>query len=62
VPELPKQARRPLKIHPEPEAQLDRLVRSLERIAEGLEHVVNTIDAVVVTNADGELCLRMAKQ
>jgi len=46
-------------MHPEPEAQLDRLVRALERIATGLEHVIETIDAVVVEDDAGVKRLRI---
>ena len=59
--DLSKPRPRPLKMHPEPEAQLDRLVRSLERIADGLAHVVELLDAVVVDGEDGVKCLRMVK-
>lgn len=50
--------RRPLKIHPEPEAMLDELVRALERIADGLQSVVEMLDAVVTVDEYGDKCLR----
>lgn len=50
--------RRQLKIHPEPEAMLEELVRAMERIADGLQSVVETIDAVVIVDERGNKCLR----
>jgi hypothetical protein len=51
--------RRPLKIHPEPEVMLEELVRAMERIADGLQSVVETIDALVTEDERGRKCLRM---
>lgn len=62
VPELPKIKRPPLKVHPNDEQLLESAVRSLERIAQGLTSVVETIDALVEENEHGQKCLRMAKQ
>lgn len=50
--------RRQLKIHPEPEAMLEELVRALQRIAAGLESVLVMLDAVVTEDARGRKCLR----
>jgi hypothetical protein len=58
MPEIPRPRRRPLKIYPEPEAMLEELVRALERIADGLQSVVDTIDAVVTEDEHGRKCLR----
>lgn len=59
--DLAKPRRRPLKVHPEPEEMLQELVRSLDRIATGLESVVQTIDALTVKTEAGELALRTVR-
>jgi hypothetical protein len=56
--DLPKPRRKPLKVYPEPEAMLEELVRSLQRIANGLESVVVMVDAVVTEDDHGRKCLR----
>lgn len=56
--DLPKPRRKPLKVYPEPEAMLEDLVRSLARIADGLQSVVEMLDAVVFVDERGEKCLR----
>lgn len=58
MPEIAPGKRRNLKIHPEPEAMLEELVRALQSIADGLQSVVETIDAVAFVNERGEKCLR----
>lgn len=54
--------RRPLKIHPEPEAMLEELVRALERIADGLELIVSTLDSVVVVDRFDVASVRVWKE
>jgi len=51
-PPLPK-PRRPLKVEPEADAMLGELVRSLNRIATGVEAIVQFLDTVVETRDDG---------
>jgi hypothetical protein len=53
--------RRPLKIYPEPEVMLEQLVRALERIADEVGSVVETLDALVVVDEHGRKCLRTDK-
>jgi hypothetical protein len=58
MPDIPKVRPRPLKVHPEPGAMLDELVRALQRIADGLASVVEMLDAVVTEDEHGRKCLR----
>jgi hypothetical protein len=50
--------RRQLKVYPEPEQMLDQLVRAMERIADGVGSIVETIDALVIVDERGNKCLR----
>jgi len=51
-PAIPK-PRRQLKIEPDGDAMLGELVRSLNRIADGVEAIVQFLDTVVETRDDG---------
>ena len=62
MPELPKGKRRPLKIVPDGDAQLAELVRALERIADGVTNIVETINALVVKTDNGDDALRVVNQ
>jgi hypothetical protein len=48
-------------MHPEPEVMLEQLVRALERIADGVGSIVETLDALVVVDDAGQKCLRTNK-
>jgi hypothetical protein len=39
--------RRMLKVHPEPDAMLEELIRALERLATGVENVVETLESLI---------------
>ncbi len=62
MPDLPKFTRRPLKVEPTAEEMLERLVRSLERIATGVESIVETINAVTTENASNQTCVRVLER
>lgn len=58
MPELPKVRPRQLRVYPDADAQLAELVRALQRIADGVANIVETLDAVVTTNKDRESAIR----
>lgn len=58
MPEMPK-PRRQLKIEPNADEMLAQLVRSLNRIADGVESIVETLDSVTeVGSADKGIAVR----
>lgn len=62
MPDLTKPRRRQLKIHPEPEAMLESIARSLETIAQGVKDIVQTLDAIVSTDDRGRAHVRVVEQ
>jgi phosphate uptake regulator len=62
MPEVLKPRRKPLKVYPEPEAMLEELVRALERIADGVANISETLDAVVTMTKDRELAIRTVNE
>lgn len=62
MPQIPKIPRRPLKVHPEPEALLESIARSLATIAQGVKDIVETLDAIVSTNDKGQPHVRVVQQ
>lgn len=62
MPPIPKTPRRPLKMEPTNEELLAIGVRSLERIAEGLTSVVETLQALTVDSDDGKVRLRTVSE
>lgn len=59
MPELPKVRRRNLKMKPTTDEQLLQLVRALDRIADGITNIVDTIDALIVKDRNGDDALRV---
>ena len=59
---LPKGGRRPLKMVPDPDVMLAELVRSLTRIADGVESIVTTFDGLLVEGEDGKARLRVVNE
>jgi len=62
MPQLPKGKRPALKITPDPDAMLAELVRSLTRIADGVESIVESFDALLVEGEDGKARLRVVNE
>jgi hypothetical protein len=61
MPELPKPKRHALKMEPDdPMLQLERLIRSFDRMAEGLENMVSALDELTFTDADGRRHMRVS--
>ena len=61
-PQLPKPPRRTLKMHPDPDAQLEELVRSLGRIADGLSSMLEWAHSITVAGDGGRDAIRTVRE